>query len=87
MASGNDQTIHGIFADNDSVNEDEFEGFGPDDIYIDLNNENSRTDLFDSEKWGVGNRQDQEPLLFPQILEKEFHYQKPQQFLIILAYL
>ena len=30
MASGNYQTIHGIFADNDSVNEDEFEGFGPD---------------------------------------------------------
>jgi hypothetical protein len=29
MVSGNDQTIHGIFADNDSVNEDEFEGFGP----------------------------------------------------------
>jgi hypothetical protein len=64
MASGNDQTIHGIFADNDSENEEEFEGFGPDDIYIDLNNENSRTDLFDSEKWGVGNRQDHEPLTF-----------------------
>ena len=29
MASGNDQTIHEIFADNDSENEDEFE-----DIYI-----------------------------------------------------
>jgi hypothetical protein len=27
MASGNDQTIPGIFADNDSENEDEFEGF------------------------------------------------------------
>jgi hypothetical protein len=25
MASGNDQTIHEIFADNDSENEDEFE--------------------------------------------------------------
>jgi hypothetical protein len=24
MASGNDQSIHEIFADNDSVNEDEF---------------------------------------------------------------
>jgi hypothetical protein len=45
MASGNYQTFHGIFADNDSENEEEFEGFGPDDIYIDLNNENSRTDL------------------------------------------
>jgi hypothetical protein len=32
MASGNDQTIHEIFADNDSENEDEFE-----DISIDLN--------------------------------------------------
>ena len=31
---------------------------------IDLNNENGRTDLFDSEKWGVGSRQDQEPLTF-----------------------
>ena len=30
MVSGSDQAIHGIFADNDSVNEDEFEGFGPD---------------------------------------------------------
>jgi hypothetical protein len=50
MASGNDQTIHEIFADNDSENE----GFDPEDIYIDLNNENGRTDLFDSEKWGVG---------------------------------
>ena len=29
-----------------------------------MNNENSRTDLFDSEKWGVGHRQDQEPLTF-----------------------
>jgi hypothetical protein len=29
-----------------------------------LNNENGRTDLFDSEKWGVGSRQDQEPLTF-----------------------
>jgi hypothetical protein len=46
--------IHEIFADNDSENEDEFEGFDPEDIYIDLNNENGRTDLFDSEKWGVG---------------------------------
>jgi hypothetical protein len=64
MASGNDQTIHEIFADNDSENEDEFEGFDPEDIYIDLNNENGRTDLFDSEKWGVGSRQDQEPLTF-----------------------
>ena len=45
MASGNDQTIHEIFAEN----EDEFEGFDPEDIYIDLNNENGRTDLFDSE--------------------------------------
>ena len=34
MASGNDQTIHEIFADNDSENEDEFEGFDPEDIYI-----------------------------------------------------
>ena len=64
MVSGSDQAIHGIFADNDSENEDEFEGLGPGDIYIDLNNENSRTDLFDSEKWGVGNRQDQVPLTF-----------------------
>jgi hypothetical protein len=67
MASGNDQTIHEIFADNDSENEDEFEGFDPEDISIDLNNENNengRTDLFDSEKWGVGSRQDQEPLTF-----------------------
>jgi hypothetical protein len=64
MASDNDQTIPEIFADNDSENEDEFEGLGPGDIYIDLNNENSRTDLFDSEKWGVGNRQDQVPLTF-----------------------
>jgi hypothetical protein len=38
--------------------------FDPEDISIDLNNENSRTDLFDSEKWGVGSRQDQEPLTF-----------------------
>jgi hypothetical protein len=29
MAYGNDQTIHEIFADNDSENEDEFEGFDP----------------------------------------------------------
>jgi hypothetical protein len=36
MASGNDQTIHEIFADNDSENEDEFEGFDPEDISIDL---------------------------------------------------
>jgi hypothetical protein len=34
MASGNDQTIHEIFADNDSENEDEFEGFDPENIYI-----------------------------------------------------
>ena len=34
MASGNDQTIHEIFADNDSENEDKFEGFDPEDIYI-----------------------------------------------------
>jgi hypothetical protein len=34
------------------------------DIYIDLNNENGRTYLFDYEKWGVGSRQDQEPLTF-----------------------
>jgi hypothetical protein len=33
MASGNDQTIHEIFSDNDSENEDEFEGFDPEDIY------------------------------------------------------
>jgi hypothetical protein len=33
-------------------------------LSIDLNNENGRTDLFDSEKWGVGSRQDQEPLTF-----------------------
>jgi hypothetical protein len=45
LVSGSDQAIHGIFADNDSENEDEFEGLGPGDIYIDLNNENSRTDL------------------------------------------
>jgi hypothetical protein len=31
-----------IFADNDSGNDDEFEGFDPEDI--DLNNENGRTD-------------------------------------------
>ena len=62
IASGNDQTIHEIFADNDSGNDDEFEGFDSEDI--DLNNENGRTDLFDSEKWGVGNRQDQVPLTF-----------------------
>jgi hypothetical protein len=43
MASGNDQTIHEIFADNDNGNDDEFEGFDPEDI--DLNNENGRTDL------------------------------------------
>jgi hypothetical protein len=55
-------TVHFIYLNNDSVNEDEFEGFDPEDIYIDLNNENGRTDLFDSEKWGVGSRQDQEPL-------------------------
>jgi hypothetical protein len=29
-----------------------------------LNNENGRTDLFDSVKWGVGSRQNQEPLTF-----------------------
>jgi hypothetical protein len=31
---------------------------------IDLNNENGRTDLFDSVKWGIGSRQNQEPLTF-----------------------
>ena len=62
IAAGNDQTIHEIFADNDNGNDDEFEGFDPEDI--DLNNENGRTDLFDSVKWGVGSRQNQEPLTF-----------------------
>ena len=56
MASGNDQTIHEIFADNDSENEDEFEGFDPEDIYIDLHNENGRTDLFDPEQWVISLR-------------------------------
>ena len=28
-----EMTIHEIFADNDSENEDEFEGFDPGDIY------------------------------------------------------
>jgi hypothetical protein len=35
-----------------------------------LNNENGRTDLFDSEKWGVGSRQDQEPLTFSTVAGK-----------------
>jgi hypothetical protein len=34
IASGNDQTIHEIFADNDSGNDDEFEGFDPEDISV-----------------------------------------------------
>jgi hypothetical protein len=38
MVSGSDQAIHGIFADNDSENEDEFQGLGPGDIYIDKGN-------------------------------------------------
>jgi hypothetical protein len=63
-----DLTIHEIFADNDSENEDEFE-----DISIDLNNENGRTDLFDSEKWGVGSRQDQEPLTMNSLVISRSH--------------
>jgi hypothetical protein len=42
--------------------------FDPEDIYIDLNKENGRTDLFDSEKWGVGSIQDQEPLTFSKMI-------------------
>lgn len=59
MASDNDQNIYELFADTDSENEEEFEGFSNDDIENDENDNvdlENRHDLFDSDNWTNGRR-------------------------------